>query len=81
MSSRGLPPASPCGGSWLSPEAVAKLECNRSLEDAVQKHVGRSADTARVGACATASQRVFVAFGGPQGHGDSVEDAVSVAHA
>jgi hypothetical protein len=26
----------------------------------------------RVGACATSSQRVFTAFGGPQGHGDSL---------
>ena len=25
---------------------------------------------ARVGACATASQHVFIAFSGPQGHGD-----------
>jgi hypothetical protein len=25
----------------------------------------------RVGACATARQRVFITFGGPRGHGDS----------
>jgi hypothetical protein len=32
-----------------------------------------------VGACATLAQRVFIAFGGPQGHEDSVEDAVKKA--
>ena len=54
-------------------EVVAKLACNRSFEDAAQEGVDMSVDAARVGACATLiARRVFIAFGGPQGHGDSL---------
>jgi hypothetical protein len=60
----------------------AKLAWDRSLEDAVceaeQPCLDTSVEAARVGACATSAQRVFIAFGGPQGHRDSLEDAVKI---
>jgi phthiocerol/phenolphthiocerol synthesis type-I polyketide synthase C len=52
----------------------------RSLEDAVceaeQPCLDTSVEAARVGVCATLAQRVLIAFGGPQGHGDSLSAAV-----
>ena len=49
---------------------------DRSLEDAVceaeQPCLDTSVEAARVGACATPAQRVFIAFGGPRGHGRSL---------
>ena len=57
-----------------SGEGIAEFAGNRSFEDAVQKHVGRSADTARVGACATSSRHWRPA----KGHGDSLTAAARV---